>query len=227
MGSNSNLKKLIYTSGLTGSAIVILCSLITVIVYRDINGHPYNILNHFISELGEVGVSSLAPLFNIGLIVGGLIFIIFMISLGVYIGTVPGYIASIVGAFSAISCSLVGFNPMNNIEVHVKVAMWFFFGGLITIICFSIAIIFDKQYKLSKKLLIPGLITILSFASFLWLPRAAHPNIKWTLDPSKVVRPEIWWNTIFEWLVFLTILAWIISVSIYLMKRSSGDLNNL
>ena len=221
MDSKSNLKKLVYISGLTGSAIVILCSLITAIVYRDINGHPYDILNHFISELGETGVSALAPLFNTGLIIGGLIFIIFMISLGLYIGTIPGYIASIIGAFSAIACSLVGFNPMNNIEVHTKVAMWFFYGGLITIIFFSIAIIFDKRKMLSKKLLIPGIITILSFTTFLWLPRAAHPDIKWTLNPSNIVRPEIWWNTIFEWLVFLTIIAWIISVSVYLIKRKN------
>ena len=123
MNSKSNLNKLIYITGLTGSVIVILCSLITAIAYRDINGHSYNILNHFISELGEIGVSKLAPLFNTGLIVGGIVLIIFMISLGVYFRTVPGYIASIVGAFSAISCSLVGFNPMNDIEVHVKVAM--------------------------------------------------------------------------------------------------------
>jgi hypothetical membrane protein len=223
MPTKSNLKKLIYISGITGSAIILLCSLITAIAYRDINGHSYNILNHFISELGEIGVSKLAPVFNTGLIVGGIIFIIFMISLGVYIRTVPSYIASIIGAFSAISCSLVGFNPMNDIEVHVKVAMWFFYGGLIAITFFSIAIIFDKQNKLSKKLLIPGIITILSFASFLWLPRVAHTNIKWTLDPSKIVRPEIWWNTIFEWLVFLTIIAWIIIVSFSLMKKKTDN----
>lgn len=213
------LKNLIYISGLAGSAIVIVCSLITAIAYRDINGHPYDILNHFISELGEIGISKLAFVFNTGLIIGGIIFVIFMISLGVYIRTVPGYIASIIGAFSAISCSLVGFNPMNDISAHLKVALWFFYGGLITIILFTIAIIFDKQNKLPKKLLIPGIITILSFASFLLLPRVAHPDIKWTLDPSNVVRPEIWWNTIFEWLVFLTIIAWITIVSIYLMKK--------
>ena len=57
-------KKLTYICGFLGPAIMILGSLITAILYHGKKGGSYSILNHYISKLGEVGVSRLAPVFN-------------------------------------------------------------------------------------------------------------------------------------------------------------------
>lgn len=75
-------KRLTHICGFLGSAIIVLGSLITAIPYRGKEGESYSILNHFISELGEVGVSRLAPVFNASLIAGGVVLLIFVLGLG-------------------------------------------------------------------------------------------------------------------------------------------------
>ena len=53
-------------------------SVVTALAYTGSKGQPYSPLNHWVSELGEVGVSELASVFNVGLIIGGLCFAVFM-----------------------------------------------------------------------------------------------------------------------------------------------------
>ena len=74
IGTHKSL--LTYLCGFLGKAILMLGSLITTVPYRGKEGEPYSILNHFISAIGEVGVSRLAPVFNASLIVGGLVLVI-------------------------------------------------------------------------------------------------------------------------------------------------------
>jgi len=57
--------------GLCGSLFIMFTMLVTGLVYRGKQGETYSVFNHYISELGEVGVSQWALLFNLGLIVGG------------------------------------------------------------------------------------------------------------------------------------------------------------
>jgi len=73
-----------------------------------------------------------------------------------------GYVASAFGIFSCISCSLVGVFPMNSLSVHDVVAYSFFYNGLVAVTLFTLVILFDRQNKLSKWLLIPGIITVIS-----------------------------------------------------------------
>ena len=73
----TNIKTIISISGLVGSIIVSLGSLITALFYHGEQGEKYSLFNHYISELGQYGVSQLALLFNISLIVGGLFFFVF------------------------------------------------------------------------------------------------------------------------------------------------------
>lgn len=218
----SNLRKLIFISGLLGAAVIAICSLITAIVYRGSKGESYSVLNHFISELGQVGVSRLAPVFNTGLVVGGFFFLLFVIGLGLYFRTKLGFFAAAVGIFAAISCSLVGFFPMNHIAAHIKVASSFFNSGLIMVLLFTIAIVFDKQNRLSKWLVIPGCFPIVSFALFI-TDLKINPMKEMILDPSKIVRPNIWLVTILEWLVFFTVIGWILIISIYIIKKEASS----
>ena len=179
--------------------------------------------NHFISELGQVDVSQLAPVFNISLIISGILFAIFMLCLGLYFHKITAYVTSAIGFFSGIFLSLVGIFPMNHLDIHMQVAMLFFRSGLLVIILFTLIIIFDKQHKISKWLVLPGIITILAFSSFLVIPKIVEPGSTLNLLQPTAVRPTFFLNSILEWLVFLTVLIWIVCISIYLIKHKTKE----
>jgi hypothetical membrane protein len=219
-----NSRKLTYVCGFLGPAILILGSLITAISFRGKEGESYSILNHFISELGEVGVSALAPVFNASLIVGGLILVIYVTGLGLYIHTKKGYIATAFGIFSCMSCSLLGVFPMNNPSVHDALADSFFYSGLVATTLFTLGIIFDKEKRVPKWLAVPAIITVLGFASFLVMPEAASLTRVQSLHPHQLTRPDIWLTTISEWSVFISGIAWFVLTSIYLMTKKSTRL---
>jgi hypothetical membrane protein len=214
-----DFKKLTYVCGFLGPAIMILGSLITAILYHGKKGESYSIQNHYISKLGEVGVSTLAPVFNTSLIVGSLVLVIFVLGLGLYIHTKLGYVATAFGIFSCISCSLVGVFPMNNLSIHNAVTFSFFYSGLVAITLFNLVIIFDKQNKVSKWLLIPGIITIASFASFLLMPYITSSIHVQTLNPHRFAHPDIRLKTTLEWSVFFSVIVWFVLMSIYLMTK--------
>lgn len=62
--TTNSLRRGNFYFGLAGAALVAACSLAAALAYAGPDGEPYSLLNHFISELGEVGVSPLAWLFN-------------------------------------------------------------------------------------------------------------------------------------------------------------------
>jgi len=220
-------QKLTYCCGLLGSAIILLGSLATAMLYHGKRGGSYSILNHYISKLGEVGVSRLAPVFNTSLFVGGVVLLIFVLGLGFYMQTKLGYVASAFGVFSCISCSLVGIFPMNNLSIHDVVAYSFFYNGLVAITLFTLVIFFDKQNKISKWLLVPGIMTVVSFASYIVVPYIIRSTHGHTLHRHRMAQPHIRLNPVLEWSVFFTVIAWFVLMSIYLMgKRRVGVTKN-
>jgi hypothetical membrane protein len=212
-------RRLTYVCGFLGSGIIVLGSLLAAIPYRGKGGESYSILNHFISELGEVGVSRLAPVFNASLIVGGVVLLIFALGLGLYIRTKRGYLATAFGILSCLSCSLLGVFPTNYLSVHDALADSFFYNGLIATTLFTLGIIFDKENKVSKWLAVPAAITVACFFSFLVVPEAASLTRVQTLDLDHFTRPDIWPTTILEWSVFISGIAWFVLTSTYLMAK--------
>ncbi|MRS02563.1 hypothetical protein EG832_04965, partial [bacterium] len=90
MNGNSfvSLLYLVYAHfGWIGSLVILAGCLITALRYRGRSDEKYSILNHFISELGEIGVSKLAMVFNIGMIIGGALFLPFIAGLGIVLDT--------------------------------------------------------------------------------------------------------------------------------------------
>ncbi|MFN2215452.1 MAG: DUF998 domain-containing protein, partial [Anaerolineales bacterium] len=77
------IQKFTYTLGFLGPIIVVAGSLLTAVVYSGKIGEHYSLLNHFISELGEVGVSQWAIVFNVSLVIGGLCITAFMLGTAV------------------------------------------------------------------------------------------------------------------------------------------------
>ena len=105
-------------AGLAGASIVGVSALATAFAYRGSKGQPYSPLSHWVSELGEEGVSELAPVFNAGVVVGGACLSVLMLSLAGVRGGPLVRAYGPLGGVAGLAGSLVGFFPMNRILLH-------------------------------------------------------------------------------------------------------------
>jgi len=206
------------TLGLAGSAVILVCILVAMSVYRGKNGERFSIWRHFVSELGEVGVSRFAWVFNAGLIIGGFLFFLMMPGVGLSLNSLWGYLATISGMIAAIGCLFVGVYPMNNIKPHIKAAMTYFRAGLATVILFSIAILAQDQNERIIPLyaLFVSGVGIISYASFLFnLGKSLKQRESNALDTSTIQeRPRFWLMPLLEWMVVIFTILWFLIISI-------------
>ena len=103
--------------------------------------------NHFVSELGEVGVSKLAWMFNTMLVLGGTCITLHILGLALQIRSWFRIILGVSGLITGVSAAMVGVFPMNNIQPHIKVAMLFFNMGLFTMTIFAIYVAFSRKQE--------------------------------------------------------------------------------
>jgi hypothetical membrane protein len=194
----------------------VLGSLISALAYRGKSGQPYSPLNHFISELGEFGVSHLAWVFNLSLILTGLSLIPACISLGLILPGFLAKIAMIAGVITAVGLSFVGVFPMNHQKLHGTAAITFFRGGLLMVLAFSVAIATQNPQNLVLPRIysLAGLPAILAFGGFLWMMQNSSSEKEDPLQPSELNRPKIWIMPIVEWAIFLNIVAWFLLIAI-------------
>jgi hypothetical membrane protein len=206
--------------GCAGGLAIILGSLAAGFAYCGKLGQRYSPLNHFISELGEIGVSRLAWAFNGGLILGGLLFIPESIGLGLLIPGVWSKLGMLAGCITALAVSLVGVFPMNNISPHIKAAMTNFRFGLVMVVCFSIAIGFPTQTAvlppLPRLFGLAGIPSILAYTYFLAYSKAMFASSTDALSPLSKERPRVWRLAASEWAIFVTTIPWFIAVAVSL-----------
>jgi len=206
--------------GLLGVGITAFGSLISALAYRGRLGETYNPLNHFVSELGEVGVSPLAAVFNFGIFAGGLCLVVFLLGLGRRIGGWYGLLFTLVGAACGLSGALVGIFPMNNLAPHIVWAMRFFNLGLLTSAIFSLLALL-KRGGLSRWLALPGAFSALAFAAFLYVPTSRPgSDITAGVNPLAAVtgalskpRPAVWSLAVLEWLALGSVMIWALVVA--------------
>jgi hypothetical membrane protein len=202
---------------IAGSFFSILGALISATAYQGKSGTAYSPLNHFISELGEVGVSRLAWVFNLGLIISGLCLIPACISLGLIIPGALSTLGMIAGVVTAVGLALVGVFPMNNLKPHGKAALTFFRGGLLMVLAFSLAIAFPPENSpvLPRGFSLAGLPAILAFSGFLlMMGKGSDADEEEPLQPMENNRPKFWLMPIVEWVIFLTIVLWFLLIAL-------------
>ena len=204
------IKRLIFASyiGQAGIFILLLSVLIAATSYVGKQNETYSFLNHFISELGEKGVSQFAYIFNGGLILGGAFISFFMLGLAMHIGNSWGLILGAIGLVTGVSAALVGVFPMNQLEIHTVIANTFFYGGLLVALGYTLYVLFSPKPRLPKITALTGGLTMLAFAAFVWFlpaPLEDGQNIHEILKN----RPEIWTLPILEWVVFFCVMVWI------------------
>ena len=203
--------------GWAGSLTILVCSLVAAAAYRGKEGERYSIGRHFVSELGELGVSRLARVFNRGLIIGSFLFLLMMPGVGMSLGSVWGYIGTAAGMIAALGCFFVGIFPMNFMKQHAAAAMTYFRAGLATVILFSIAIVLqpaEARVIPLYSLIISGL-AMVAYTSF--LIRAGNFGKKYqqsnALDTSEMkVRPRFWWMPFLEWMVVIFTILWFLVI---------------
>jgi hypothetical membrane protein len=205
--------------GVTGSLLIFLAVLTSMAGYTGKRKEKYSVLNHFISELGEVGVSRGALIFNLGFMAGGLIFIPFLVGLGWAINNVWAKLGMVAGLGSAMACVLIGVFPMNNLGPHEKAAMTFFRAGLATVVFFTLSIFFQPAGQVVVPLWVNGfgLVAILAYLSFLLLPvfKKMPMHVRDILNPEIVPeRPALWLLAVLEWLVFVSTIGWFLGVAL-------------
>lgn len=207
---------------LVSNGVLIACTLYAGLIYRGKANERYSPANHFISELGELGTSRGARVFNGGLILAELLLIPFFIGLGTALQSILGWLGAASGIASAVACGLVGCFPMNNLKPHTVVAVAFFRLGLLTMILFGVALLAQPAgvTALPRWLGVAGLLGALSYASFLlsFKPKPAKEAEPETepptgtdnpLDPSwQVERPRFWRLPALEWVIFAVNMVW-------------------
>ena len=209
MSSITNLI-LFKIAGLLGCVLSVAGSLIAGSVYRGKQGEPYSVLNHFISELGERGVSKRAWAFNWGLILCGILLLPATLNLGLLLPGLWAKIGLVFGLITALSLSFVGVFSMDKLKPHDIAAVTFFRAGLLMVFFFTLAIAFQPQDNqiFPRLLALAGLPAIAAFSTFLVVMGQASKTKERSIEPLEQARPRVWKIAILEWSIFLTIVFW-------------------
>ena len=212
---------LLRSFGIAGTGLVILAVFYPSLMYRGKRGERYSLLNHFISELGEVGVSHAARVFNAGMLLGGLLLLPYIIGLGIAFGSPLGWLGTAAGIIAVLGVAAVGVFPMNNLKLHAIAAMTYFRAGLLMVLFFGLAILFQPAGKtiIPSAANILSLLAFLAYGAFLTLPRVKKKEQKPTeiLDPELTPeRPRLWALPALEWLVFFSTIAWLFGMTFFI-----------
>lgn len=211
--------------GMAGTVLICLVMLAAALAYSGKQGQPYSPFNHFVSELGEVGVSRAAWLFNAGLVVAGPLFAAFCVGLGLHLGTMLAYVAMVVGALSGLLAAGVGLFPMNNLAPHIFVATWFFRSGLATVVLFGIAVAVQRRdrVRVHRAAVAVSAVVAAAYASFLATANLPTSGRASSLDVSGFgARPAFWLVALLEWIVILATFLWFLGVSLT-VRRAPGS----
>jgi hypothetical membrane protein len=201
--------------GIAAFAAIALGCLWAAIGYTGKAGEPYSPLNHWISELGEEGVSARATGFNLSLIAGGAAFVGFVAGLARSSPSRLRWVFGPVGVVAGIGGSMVGVFPMNHPDAHLTAAFTFFCLGWVFVALASFAFIRHRQPWHPAWLAVPGAASVVAFLAFL---------VSVQLDPATrermashgpiVARPDLWIAPILEWASLVSIMVWVLLTSI-------------
>ncbi len=197
--------------GIIGSIIGLVFILTPQLFYVGTYGEPFSMFNHYVSELGELGVSQLAMMFNLGMMLAGIFFIPFMIGFGLYLNNIISKLAGLVGVFSACAIYLVGIFPMNFRAEHGVAAVSFFLSGLVMTLLWALGILAQKEARVPKILALGGFINTAIFALFLYGP--------WEGITDLATRPAFNMVVTLEWAIYFAIVGYLFILSLCVAKR--------
>jgi len=200
--------------GIAGSCLMLAGVVVSMIAYVGTEGERFSPLNHFISELGHVGVSRLAGVFNVGLVAAGILYLPFTLGLGAVLGGWWAAAGTLAGVVAAVAVACVGVFPMNNLPPHYAAAMTYFRSGLLTVLLFGVAIQRQRtgHEEIDRRANIASLAAVLAYAVFLvWIE--IQPGGASDFHAGLIVaRPTLWPSAILEWSILAAMVAWFVVV---------------
>jgi hypothetical membrane protein len=204
----TTLDRAAIAAGLVGATVMTLGAVAAGLMYRGKVGEIYSPFSHWVSELGERGVSQLAPVFNISLMVGGILFAVFMTGLSVTRTGWLRYLYGPLGVVAGLAGTGVGVFPMNELSTHALVALTFFMLGWIVVALASIDFVIGRDERFPRWLSIIGAVTVAAFIGFL-----VSLQTEGLLAEDGLAAPEVrqafWIVPTLEWLLIVGILAWV------------------
>lgn len=206
-------------AGFIGSAFFVIASIVAGGFYMGTQNEPFSPLNHWVSELGEMGVSRLALVFNVGLFVGGLALALFFFALGRMRQSRLANIYVLIGVIAGISGALVGVFPMNNRSIHIVFALGFFVLGWVAVGLASYDLWRRPEPRFSRWLPALGALTVTVFLLFLSV------YIPYLYTGTGSDRPDVSVATVLEWLVLIGIMGWVLVASMTWWRFGRGNRN--
>jgi hypothetical membrane protein len=215
------LMKHFHWFGIAGSVLMLAGVTVSMIAYIGIEGERFSPLNHFISELGQVGVSRLAAVFNAGLVASGVLYLPFTLGLGIALGSWWAAAGTAAGLVAAVAVACVGFFPMNNLPPHYTAAMTFFRSGLLTVLLSGIAIQRQRpgQRAVDRRANLAGVVAVLTFAAFLLWVQFQPGGASDFQNGVIAARPAVWPSAILEWSILVAMVAWFFVVGALRRRR--------
>lgn len=106
---------------------------------------------------------------------------------------------------------------------HMDAAQWFFYGGMISSIVYSLFVLTDRKGCFSKWTLLASLLVLVSFAAFIYLPRILYPGF--SLDDYLVRlqgadRPSLWVPSLIEWGAMVSAVLWMVVLAIDVCRHA-------
>ena len=195
-------------AGLIGASVLTLGSVVTGFAYRGTEDERYSPFNHWVSELGELDVSKLAPVFNGSLVIGGLLFAVFMFGLALTRTSRLRVFYGMLGVVAGIAGTGVGIFPMNDLDRHAIVALTFFNLGWIAVGLASLDFALHPDARFPRWLSVLGGVTVVAFVSFLVsLFTEGLIGDRGLAAPD--VRASFWIVPTLEWALIVGIVTWV------------------
>jgi hypothetical membrane protein len=203
------------TLGIAAFAAIAVGSGLAAASYTGTAGEDYSPLNHWISELGQPGVSSQAAVFNTGILIGGAGFVAFVFGLAWTSPSRLRWAFGPVGAAAGIGGFFVGVFPMSSADQHVVAASAFFNLGWIFVALASIAFVRHRQRRHPAWLAGVGAVSVVAFIAFLVSLRTdAFSRQRMASSGPITDRPDVWIAPILEWATLLLIMVWVLLASL-------------
>jgi hypothetical membrane protein len=208
--------------GLAGGLAAMLAMAIPAFLYAGRTAERYSPFNHFVSELGEIGISRSASVFNAGLILSGLLLFPFVTGLGLAVPGLAAKAGMVFGWSASLACAAIGFYPMNRLKPHLLAAVVFFDCSLAAVFLFTLSYWLQPPgvELVPRGLAAVGLLSlafqILFFFGGLRIPVGTDGETFMRMDPTRP-RPAFWRLPIMEWLAVLSIIVWYLSTALALL----------
>lgn len=221
------LELLAACAGVGAFLLVALACIGSGLLYTGAEGERYSPLNHWISELGQLGISDGAALFNAALMLGGGAFGLFVTGLATTSPSRLRWAFGPVGVVAGIGGIFVGVYPMNEGALHVAAAATFFNFGWVFVALASLAFVRGRERRHPAWLATLGAATVVTTLAFLVSLRVDTFSRERMASSGPILeRPDLWIATILEWATLLGIMAWVLLASVAWLReliRETGE----